>query len=125
MGGNVMNERVRQLRKEILKLTQQEFAKSINISRSNLGGIETGAVSVTNRVLSDICNEYGVNDNWIRNGEGEVFVDLSEDEYIASLMGDIIATDDKFMKNMIKVFSELTDEQRDFLMDLMNKMVKE
>lgn len=120
-----MNERVRQLRKEILKLTQQEFAKSINISRSNLGGIETGAVSVTNRVLSDICNEYGVNENWIRNGEGEVFVDLSEDEYIASLMGDIIATDDKFMKNMIKVFSELTDEQRDFLMDLMNKMVKE
>ena len=37
----------------------------------------------------------------------------------------ILGSDDKFMKNMIKVFSELTEDQRNFQMDLMKKMVKE
>jgi hypothetical protein len=56
------------------------------ISRSNLAGIETGAVSVTSRVLYDIYNEYRVDVSWLRDGEGKVFVDVSEDEYISSLM---------------------------------------
>lgn len=39
-------ERIRFLRKEILQKTQEEFAESIKISRSNLGNIETGKVAV-------------------------------------------------------------------------------
>lgn len=120
-----MGERIRILRKDILKLTQEEFSKPINISRSNLGNIERGNISMTDRVISDICDEYGINEDWIRTGEGEIFADATEDEYIAGVMGDIIANDDKFMKNMIKVFSELTDEQKKFLTELMSKMVKE
>ncbi|GAA0230682.1 helix-turn-helix domain-containing protein [Metaclostridioides mangenotii] len=119
-----MGERIRTLRKDILKLTQEEFSKPINISRSNLGNIERGNISMTDRVISDICDEYGINEDWLRTGEGKIFADTTEDEYIAGVMGDIIANDDKFMKNMIKVFSELTDEQKEFLTELMSNMVK-
>lgn len=124
-GGAILGERIRILRKEILKLKQEEFSKPLNISRSNLGNIERGNISVTDRVVADICDKYGVNEVWLRTGEGEVFADTTEDEFIAGVMGDIIANDDKFMKNMIKVFSELTDEQKKFLTELMKKMVKE
>lgn len=68
-------ERIRYFRKILLKLTQEEFAKKINISRSNLANIEKGAVSVTDRVVSDICNAFSVSDEWLRNGTGEIHQD--------------------------------------------------
>ena len=68
-------ERIRHFRKILLKLTQEEFAKKINISRSNLANIEKGAVSVTDRVVSDICNAFSVSEEWLRNGTGEVHQD--------------------------------------------------
>ena len=68
-------ERIRHFRKILLKLTQEEFAKKINISRSNLANIEKGAVSVTDRVVSDICNAFSVSEEWLRNGTGEIHQD--------------------------------------------------
>ncbi len=38
-GGGTVNERLKELRKE-LKLTQQEFANKIGISRGNIGAYE-------------------------------------------------------------------------------------
>lgn len=66
-------DRIRVLRKEHLRCTQDEFANNINMSRSNLGSIETNRVSVTDRVCNDICNTYNVEPLWLKTGEGEVF----------------------------------------------------
>ena len=48
-------ERIRHLRKKILKMTLEEFSAKINISGSNLGNIETRRIGLTERVLLDIC----------------------------------------------------------------------
>lgn len=71
-------ERVKHLRKSILKLSQEEFSAKINISRSNLGGIETGRVNITSRVISDICTAFGINREWLETGSGEMFADTFE-----------------------------------------------
>ncbi len=70
-------ERIKHLRKNELKITQDAFAEKINISRSNLGNIETGKVGVTERVITDICKEYAVNREWLENGTGEMFDETS------------------------------------------------
>ena len=51
-------------------MTQEEFAASIKISRSNLGSIEIGRITLTDRVISDICEKYNVNEQWLSTGEG-------------------------------------------------------
>lgn len=66
-------ERIKFLRKNELKVTQDVFAAKINISRSNLGNIETGKVGVTDRVLTDICKECGINREWLEHGTGEMY----------------------------------------------------
>ena len=66
-------ERIKDLRKNKLKVTQDVFAAKINISRSNLGNIETGKVGVTDRVLVDICKAYGINREWLEHGTGEMY----------------------------------------------------
>lgn len=70
-------ERIKHLRKNQLKITQDAFAEKINISRSNLGNIETGKVGVTERVIADICKEFAVNREWLEHGTGEMFDESS------------------------------------------------
>lgn len=42
------NERLKRLRKNELNLSQEAFAKQINLSRSNLGNIETKKINLRN-----------------------------------------------------------------------------
>ena len=80
-----MNERIKILRKKYLDITQEEFAARIKISRSNLGSIEVGRINVTDRVVEDICTEFNVNEEWLRTGQGKMFVQpdsFSLDDYI-------------------------------------------
>lgn len=67
-----MNERIKKLRK-MLDLTQQEFASKIGSVQNTITGYETGRRIPSNQVISLICREFGVNEEWLRTGHGEMF----------------------------------------------------
>lgn len=67
-----MNERIKKLRKA-LDLTQQEFADKIGIVRGNIATYETGKSKPGDAVVSLICREFNVNEEWLRTGNGEMF----------------------------------------------------
>lgn len=79
-----INERIKHLRKNLLNMSQEEFSEKLNISRSNLAGIEVGRVGVTPRVISDICNSFGVSRDWLENENGSEFADTF-DSYIENV----------------------------------------
>ena len=104
-----MNTRIRELRKS-LKLTQQEFGNKIGLSKASIGNIENGIINLTDRNLSLICSTYNVNENWLRNGEGEMLNPMSEDEEFAYMIGALMADDCEYKKKFIKSMLELDDE---------------
>jgi len=67
-----VNDRVKHLR-NVLDLTQAVFAKRIAISTSYLAGIEVGEKRVNERVMRLITHEYGVNEQWLKTGTGDIF----------------------------------------------------
>ena len=67
-----MSERIKRIRK-MLDLTQQEFADRIGIKRNTIANYESGRNEPVDSVISLICREYGVNEIWLRTGEGEMF----------------------------------------------------
>lgn len=68
-----MNERIKKLRKA-LNITQQEFADRIGVKRNTVGQYEIGRNEPTATVMSLICREFNVNEEWLRSGSGEMFV---------------------------------------------------
>lgn len=108
-----MNERVKELRLH-LGLSGEKFGEKIGIKKSSLSQIETGKNSLTEQNILSICREFHVNEKWLRTGEGEMFVDLTRDEEIASFVGDLQAMgDDAFQKKVISALAKLsTDEWR-------------
>ncbi|EQJ10261.1 hypothetical protein QQU_1123 [Clostridioides difficile P7] len=53
-----------------------------------------------------------------------MFIEFSENEKVLKIATDIINEDDKFMKNILFTFSNLNDEQKEFLINLMKNMTQ-
>lgn len=67
-----MNTRVKDIRK-LLNLSQEEFGKRLGVTAAGISRIENGKRNLTEQMIVHICKEFNVNENWLRNGEGEVF----------------------------------------------------
>ena len=110
-----MHERLKQIRKS-LNLTQQEFADRLNVSRNTVATYEIGKSNPSDAAVMLICREFKINETWLRNGIGEMFIELTRDEQIASFIGSIQATEkDSFKKRFIAMLSALDESEWEVL----------
>lgn len=117
-----MNERLKKLRKE-LDMTQQEFADRIGIKRNSLANYETGRNTPIDAIIVSICREFNVNENWLRTGEGEMFVEMSYDDEIAQFVGQVMGEeDDPFKKRLISGLAALDDNGWKVLEDFLDSI---
>lgn len=70
-------ERLKYIRKT-LNLTQKNFAKEIGMSQSGYSQIEIGDKPISDRLIKSICMAFNVNENWLRTGEGEMFIKVED-----------------------------------------------
>ena len=122
----MISERVRAIRKE-LGMTQAKFGESLGVSNDVVKNLEYGRVAPTDLIINMICARFNVNEQWLRTGEGNMFRELSEDEELAGLFGDLLSKDPpktaKLKKRLIIKLLKLDDQQfeaaikfaRDFL----------
>lgn len=121
-----MNERIKEVRKT-LNLTLEKFGERIGIKKSSLSTIESGKSNASEQTIKSICREFKVNEEWLRNGKGEMFLDLSRSEEIAAFMGDVLTDDDgsAFKKQLISVLSKLNKNEWKVLESIAEKMADE
>lgn len=103
-----MNSRIRHVRKT-LGLNQKEFAQKLGITQSGVSWIEQDGNSISDQNVLLICREFNVNEDWLRTGSGEMFVQpesFSLDDFARSRG----ATD--FEVEIIKAYFELPEEIR-------------
>ena len=112
-----MNERLKELRKT-LKLTQQEFADRLNIKRGAIANYEIGRNAPIDAVISLICKEFSVNEDWLRTGEGEMFKERSPSEEIGYYVEDLLEYDGQgnpffdMIIEMMKTYVELDEKSQ-------------
>ena len=93
-----MNERVKELRTS-LGLSTEKFGARVGVTRSAISRIESGVVNVTEQMQKSICREFNVNEEWLRNGTGEMFNSMSQDEELAYIVGQALPHADDYVKN--------------------------
>lgn len=115
----MLKERLKALRKE-LHLTQQEFADRVGISRGNIGAYEVGKNAPSDAVISLICREFHVNEEWLRTGNGEMFVKETPDEEFMRMAKAVASGDteaDRVIRKTLMYFYEMDDLGRKTLMN--------
>lgn len=104
-----MNERIKQVRLST-KLSQTEFAEKILVSRSAVCKMESGENSPSEQTVKLICQEFNVNEDWLRTGNGEMFVELSKDEQISAMLGEIQRLgDENFKYRLVSALCKLSE----------------
>lgn len=76
-------ERVREIRKA-LDLTTEEFGARVSSTRGAISNIENGNRNLTPQMEDLITREFNVSADWLRSGEGDMFVVLSQSEKLAA-----------------------------------------
>lgn len=118
-----ISERIKAVRKEA-GLTQQEFADRLGIARGNIGAYEVGKNAPSDAVIALICKTFGVNEAWLRNGEGEMFRQLSREEEIEQMAQTLLAEEsDSFRTRLVSVLVRLSPEKLEVLADIAEGLV--
>jgi transcriptional regulator with XRE-family HTH domain len=120
----LMNERIKRIRNS-LNISQTDFAQRLSISRSAVCKMESGENYPSEQTIKLICNEFSVNEEWLRTGKGEMFIEKSKDEQIAEMLADIqTGGEDTFKHRLVSALSKLNKEDWESLeklIDLINK----
>ncbi len=117
-----MNERIKELRK-YLNLTQYEFGSKLGIKKSAVSKIEKGENGSTDQMIKLMVKEFGVNENWLRTGDGDMFPDFDRTDAIAKLADDIMTeVPDSFKSRLVTALAQMSDEQWKLLEDITYKV---
>lgn len=113
-----MNKRLKELRKT-LKLTQEEFGKRIGSVQNTITGYESGRRTPSDPVIFSICREFNVNENWLRTGEGQMFLEINEDSFAKAAA---LLSDDIFIKSLLIEYLKLDEDKRKLFKDFVLKL---
>ncbi len=116
-----MNDRVKEIRKT-LNLSMEAFGARIGITRSAISRIENHVVNVTNQNVTAICREFGVSEEWLRNGTGEMFLEMSRAEQAAQIVGAALGSNDEFVLNTFIALGQLSPAEWDVIKKFVNKI---
>ena len=106
-------ERVKEVRKS-LDLTLEKFGERIGLKKNSLSQIENGRNSLTDQTASSICREFNVSEEWLRNGTGKMFVDLSRKIQLARFFGEV-QVDEGFKNHFVSAISTMTVDEWAFI----------
>lgn len=123
-----MKERLKKLRKN-LDLTQQAFADKIGMKQNTIAQYEMGRTTPSDAIVFSICREFGVNEKWLRNGEGEMFIKSTPYDKAYNRFGYIMENSSPSKKAALSILLELLysvpDDQWDMIMEQYNEIKKE
>ena len=120
-----MNERIRAIR-EKSGLNQTDFGARLGVKQTTIAGYENGTRTPIDAVLLTICREFHVNENWLRTGRGDPYIQLSRDEELAQFFGNVMKGEDPdFRRRLLSVMSRLTTDEWALLEQMAWKLVDE
>ncbi len=106
-------ERVKAIRTE-KKMTMEQFGEKLGVQKSAISKIEKDKVNLTEQMFLLICREFGVNEVWLRTGEGGIenmFTKLSDDDRYSINLGKLSITENQLAKNMLNAIAEASPEK--------------
>lgn len=104
-----MSERIKQIRKG-KDISQEEFGNKIGITRSSVSLLESGRNNPSEQTIKLICQEFSVNELWLRTGQGNPDEKLEGEERYALNIGKLQNTDNETVMRWVNAIAETNPE---------------
>lgn len=117
-------ERVKEIRKT-KGMTLEKFGERVGVTKQTVSRIENGVNALTEQMLISICREFNVNEGWLRNGDGEMFVPLPEEDEVAAYVSQLLDPDNDFLDLIVEImrtYSQLDPKSQEVLLEFSRKL---
>lgn len=119
-----MKERIRKLRKT-LDLTQKAFAERIGMKSNTIATYEMGRAIPSDPAINNICKEFGVREQWLREGIGEMFQPVNKEDELEAFLKKLSQDDPKgFKRRLVTVMARLKPEDWEVLERIAREMLQ-
>lgn len=95
---------------KLLELSQREFGERLGVSRDVISNLEYGRVQPKELVIKHICDLYGVNEQWIKDGNGPMFSSPPRNN--------------KKLEEAVSIFQSLRPEFQDFALQQIRQLAE-
>ena len=121
-----MKERLKEIRKSNPNgKTQETFANYLGISKENIASYESGRRNPSDSFIKLVCEKCNVNENWLRTGNGEMFMPETKDEQISKMLANVMKSEDgNFKKKLISALAQLDKDGWDKLEEFVDMISK-
>lgn len=124
-------DRLKEFRRK-LYLKQVEVVRKLDVSQAFYSQFECNNRPVPDRIITDICKIFSVNEDWLRFGTGKMFVgNLNENMELTSEERDFIyslrslpAENKKLLKNLLNCVSAIQDNATKEILNSISKIAK-
>lgn len=117
--------RIREIRKR-LNLTMEQFGERIGVSKQTISNIENDNRNATDHMEKSICREFGVSPEWLRDGIGEPFKEVTRNKRIEGFVEDILTNEPEGRKaRLVDALASLDEEGWDKLYEIALRFVAE
>ena len=121
-----MKERLKEIRKSNPNgKTQETFANYLEISKENISSYESGRRNPSDAFIKLVCEKCNVNEDWLRTGNGEMFMPETKDEQISKMLANVMKSEDgNFKKKLISALAQLDKDGWDKLEEFVDMISK-
>lgn len=113
-----MNSRLKIVRKKT-GLNQNDFADALGISVSNISSYESGRRNPSDAFISLICSKYGINEEWLRDGTGNMEA-IKTDDFTSAIVQ--IDKDDPKARQVILNYWHMSQQDKDLFWKFLDKL---
>lgn len=113
-----MNKRLKAIRKTLC-LSQEAFGKKLGVTGAGISKIESGDRNLTEQMVLAICREFNVREEYLRNDDGEMFLDFTEDEFSKAAA---TLSKDAFVRSLIIEYWKLDDDSKKLFRNFIHKL---
>lgn len=115
---NDIGKRIDELIKT-LDIKKVRFAERLKIDQSYVTQLTSCKRNPSERTISDICREFNVREEWLRNGSGKMFLDFTEDEFTKAAA---TLSNDAFVRSLIIEYWKLDEDSKKLFRDFIHKL---
>lgn len=115
---NNIGKRIGELIKA-LDIKKVRFAERLKIDQSYVTQLTNCKRNPSERTISDICREFNVREEWLRDGSGEMFLDFTEDEFAKAAA---TLSNDAFVRSLIIEYWKLDEDSKKLFRDFIHRL---
>ena len=95
-----MNTRLKEIRKAN-SLNQADFGEKIGVTAGAVSRWEAGERGIPDTAILSICREFGVSEEWLRTGVGDMYAPRSREQEMAAYVKSLMADDPESFRSRL------------------------